>query len=225
MCSSDLEDPFNRASGFKLEGALPPLPKLPPAKERPLLALEAGGHTAFVGKVFFTPKGDRVITVGEDKAVRIWDPRTNETVKTIRFPAGPGKEGSLLAAALSSNGKMMAVAGEPLKGTPKGKVPIYIIDAETGAQLRQIAGATAAVNAMHFSNDGKMLVIGNDDGALQVFNPFTGAAMGAADTRYPAPVIDIKFNQKNAQNVVATLAADRFITLVNLRRNSAASSR
>jgi hypothetical protein len=38
-------------------------------------------------------------------------------------------------------------------------------------------------------------------------------------------VIDIKFNPKNAQNVVATLAADRFITLVNLRRNSAASSR
>ncbi len=211
------EDPFNRAKGFKLEGALPPLPKLPPVKERPLLAIESGGHTAFVGKVFFTPKGDRVITVGEDKAVRIWDPVTNETVKTIRFPAGPGREGSLLAAALSRNGKLMAVAGEPLKGTPKGKVPVYIIDAETGAQLRQIAGATATVRAMHFSNDGKMLVIGNEDGALQVFNPFTGAALGAADTRYPATVLDVKFNPKNAQNLVATLAADRFITLVNLK--------
>ena len=212
------EDPFNRAKDFKLDGALPPLPKLPPVKERPLLAIESGGHTAFVGKVFFTPKGDRVITVGEDKAVRIWDPTTNETAKVIRFPAGPGKEGSLLAAALSRNGKLMAVAGEPLKGTPKGKVPVYIIDAETGVQLRQIAGATATVNAMHFSNDGKMLVIGNDDGALQVFNPTTGAALGAADTRYPAPVLDVKFNPKNAQNLVATLAADRFITMVNLKQ-------
>jgi WD40 repeat protein len=211
------EDPFNRAKEFKLEGALPPLPKLPPAKERPILAIESGGHTAFVGKVFFTPKGDRVITVGEDKAVRIWDPATNETVKVIRFPAGPGREGSLLAAALSRNGKLMAVAGEPLKGTPKGKVPIYIIDAETGVQLRQITGATDAVNAMHFSNDGKMLVVGNKDGALQVFNPHTGAAIGSADTRYPDPVVDIKFNPKNAQNLVASLTSDRCVTLVNLK--------
>jgi WD40 repeat protein len=210
------EDPFNRASGFKLEGALPPLPKLPPAKERPLLSLEAGGHTAFVSNVFFTPKGDRVITVGQDKSVRIWDPVTNETVRTIRFPAGPGREGSLQAAALSRSGKKLAVAGEPLKDTPKGKVPVYIVNPDDGRLLLQINSATAAVRCMHFSADGTRLVIGNEDGSLQVFNATSGAQVGAPFAPSDAAALEIKFNPQPKWNVIATLAADRYVLLVNL---------
>ena len=115
------EDPFVRAKEFKPEGLLPALPKLADRNQRPLLTLEAGGHTDIIGKVFFTPKGDRVITIAQDKAVRIWDPVTNETTKTIRLPAGPGKEGSLQAAAISRSGKQLAVAGHPVVTVPAGQ--------------------------------------------------------------------------------------------------------
>lgn len=214
------EDPFNRAKEFKPEGALPTLPKLPPIKERPLLALESGGHTAFVGKVFFTPKGDRIITVGEDKSVRIWDPATNETIKTLRFPAGPGREGSLLAAAMSRNGKRLAVAGVPLKTVPKGKVPIYIVNPEDGRQVAQFNSATDTVRCMHFSNDGNRLAIGNEDGSLQVFNANSGAQIGQPFSPSPAPALEFKFNPNPKLNFIATLAEDRYVLLVNLSNPS-----
>ena len=53
----------------------------------PRLALEAGGHTAVVKRVLFRPSGDEVLTVSEDKTIRIWDTTTGElrqTLETVR---------------------------------------------------------------------------------------------------------------------------------------------
>ena len=93
------EDPFVRAMEFSPDGSIPKAPKLPPPSQRPLLTLDPGGHTAFVKNVFVTRKGDQVITVSEDKAVRIWNIKTGESIHTIRLPAGVSDEGSLHAAA------------------------------------------------------------------------------------------------------------------------------
>ena len=107
------EDPFVRAKNFKAEGALPQFPKLPPPNQRPVLALDSGGHTGFIQHVFIMADGQKVITVSEDKTVRVWDINTRTSVNTFRFPSGPGKEGSLEAAALSPKGRL-AVSGTPL---------------------------------------------------------------------------------------------------------------
>jgi hypothetical protein len=127
------DDPFVRAKSFISEGAPPALPKLPPPNQRPVLALDSGGHSAFIRNVFITPVGDRVITIGEDKAVRFWDIKTGTVLNTIRLPAGPGDEGALQAAALSSKGKL-AVSGTPVKSAKQGTntVPIFILNADTG---------------------------------------------------------------------------------------------
>jgi predicted Zn finger-like uncharacterized protein len=208
------EDPFNRAKEFKPDGALPPLPALPPRKDRPILTLEAGGHTDIIGKVFFTPKGDRVITIAQDKAVRIWDPATNETIKTIRFPAGPGKEGSLQAAAVARTGKQLAVAGYPLANTAKSKVPIYIISPETGALIKTLNVASGPVGCMHFSNDGKWLGVGCDDATIQMVNMTEGTAFPAPQVPGAAPVQEVKFNPdtKNAKKL-ATLDTDSLVQI------------
>jgi predicted Zn finger-like uncharacterized protein len=205
------EDPFVRASNFNLEGPLPVLPKLPAANQRPLLTLEAGGHTNIIEKVFFTPKGDRVITVSEDKAVRIWDPATNETLKTIRFPAGPGKEGLLQAAAISRSGKLLAVAGHPVGALTAGKtVPIYLITPESGLHFKTL-GAPNVVTALHFSNDGKWLAVGCEKGEMRLIEVATGKNLPGQVSK--ARVLEVKYNPNPKKRVLATLGADRFVQI------------
>ena len=41
------------------------------AKDRPILVLDAGGHTASVSIVLFTPDGKELISVSNDKTIRI----------------------------------------------------------------------------------------------------------------------------------------------------------
>jgi WD40 repeat protein len=205
------EDPFVRAANFRPDGPLPKLPSLPDQKQRPLLTLEAGGHTDLIGKVFFTPGGDHVITVANDKAVRIWDLATNETLKTIRFPAGPGKEGALQAAAISRNGKQLAVAGHPV-GNAK-TVPIYLVSPETGLQIKQLNVATDPVSALHFSNDGKWLAAGCEGGSMYVINVASGtfehARVSTAEAR------EVRYNPNPKVKLLATLGADQYVQLWN----------
>jgi WD40 repeat protein len=203
------EDPFVRAKNFDPAGVpLPELPKLPARTQRPMLSLDAGGHTAFVEGVFFTPDGKRLITVGRDKAVRIWDPTTGMTLRTVRLPAGPGEEGMLLAAALSKNGKKLAVGGVPAKDpsgkeVPPGKVPIYILSPDTGVMIRKIDGGSDDIRCLSFSSDGNRLAVGCADGYLQVFNVNTGQQIGQKVARLGGR--ELRFNPQPQSNLVASL--------------------
>jgi predicted Zn finger-like uncharacterized protein len=213
------EDPFTRAKSFVPDGPLPELPKLPERGVRPVLTLDSGGHTAFALKVFFTPDGKKVITVSKDKSVRVWDPETGTAVRTIRFPAGPGEEGMLLAASLSRNGKRLAVGGEPLKdpktGEAKpGKNPIFIVSPETGALLRRIDAGSDVIRCMHFSNDGNRLAVGCADQVLQVFDVNTGSLIGAVPN---VAGYEVKFNPQPNTNFVASLGAGGRVFVVDLK--------
>lgn len=214
------EDPFVRAKGFVPDGPLPELPKLPERGVRPILALDSGGHTAFVMKAFFTPDGKQVVTVSKDKSVRIWNPETGVAVKTIRFPAGPGEEGMLRAATLSRNGKLLAVGGEPLKDAKTGevkmgKVPIFIVSPETGALVRRIDAGSDVINCMHFSNDGKRLAVGCLDGTLQVFDVNTGTQLGQGVPNVSG--YEVKFNPQPNTNYIASLGGGGRVLIVDMR--------
>lgn len=213
------EDPFVRAKDFKPDAALPELPKLPDRQQRPILSLNSGGHTAFLSRVFFTPDGNRVVTIAEDKAVRIWDLKTNTTLRTLRFPAGPGREGSLLAAAVSRSGKRLAVAGEPIlvKGeVPQGKVPVFVVNPDTGAPISRIDKASHVVLSMHFSNDGNRLAVGCADGTLHVFHPVTGTQLGSLQA--PGAVLEIKFNPQPTTSFIAAIVGGQ-VLMANLKSN------
>ncbi|MBA4067468.1 MAG: hypothetical protein C0501_27920 [Isosphaera sp.] len=209
------EDPFLRAKAFRPDGPLPTLPKLPLAKDRPLLTLDSGGHSAFVKNAFITPKGDRVVTVGEDKAVRIWDIKTGDPVHIVRLPAGPGDEGSLLAAALSPNGKRLAVAGIPLKGTKGGQVPIFLINVDTGTLGKTIASAREAVNCLDFSANGNQLAVGCLDGTVQLFDVNTSNPAGEVQAHLGG-VREVRFNPNPKARILATIGSDRTVRIFDL---------
>lgn len=215
------EDPFFRAKSFRSEGKVPPLPKLPPANQRPSLALDSGGHTSFVQNVFITNAGDRCVTVADDKTVRVWDIKKATTLNTFRFPSGTGSEGSLQAAALSSKGKL-AVSGIPLTPAKAGAQPvnvIFIVNVETGALLKTITAASV-VFSLSFSSDGSRLAAGCANGTVQVFDANTGAQVGRDDSPRTGPIYEVRFSPETKSMVLGILSrtqSSKLIRVVDLK--------
>ena len=116
-----------------------------------MLVLDPGGHTAFVKHVFFTPDADRVISVSEDKSVRVWDVLSGETVYTVRLPAGPDIEGTPFGAALSPDGTLLAVGGFPLNRGKSG-IPFYVLAVETGELVATVNGARDVIRAYGYGS-------------------------------------------------------------------------
>ena len=103
--------------------------------DQPSLFLDPGGHTGIVRQALFTPGGKELISVGEDKVIRVWDTQTGKQLGTIHGQIGEGPHGQLYAAALSHDGKTLAVAGNTYEGElsndfDKNRVYIHLIHLE-----------------------------------------------------------------------------------------------
>ena len=61
---------------------------------KPILMLDAGGHSGNVRKLCFTPDGKELISVSGDKTIRFWDVQTGELLRVLHPPIGPGRRGA-----------------------------------------------------------------------------------------------------------------------------------
>lgn len=142
-------------------------------KGTPILVLEAGGHTSMMGKVLFTPDNRQLISVASDKTVRVWYVETGELLSVYRPPIGPGEDGQLMAAALTQDGKMLAVAGN--SGAADKHGAIYLIPYPSFGQLsRVLRGHGGNITSLDFSSDGKYLVSGSNDNTARIWDAATG---------------------------------------------------
>ena len=119
-----------------------------PAAAPPILVLDSGGHTSTVWKILFTPDGKELISVSDDKTVRFWDVASGEPIRVLRPPIGPGDEGRLYAAALSPDGRTLAVGGWGLKDAIGS---IYLISVTTGRIERVLKGHTNVIHSLAFA--------------------------------------------------------------------------
>jgi len=141
------------------------------APTEPMLALDAGGHTNIVDQLCFTPDGKELISVSWDKTIRLWDVRTGELLRVLRPPIGPNRGGALYAAALSPDGRTLAVGGIGLKG---GSNPIFLVALPSGQIEKVLSGTGGGVMALAFARDGRRLASGGHDFAARLWNPSTG---------------------------------------------------
>lgn len=129
--------------------------------EKPLLVLDAGGHTEVVKRAFLTANNTQLITVSMDKTVRVWDVSSGETLRIIRPPIGRGVRGALRAAALSPDGKWLAIAGQ--RADPSlGRGPIYVVNVDAG-RIDRVLMPKLDVFALTFSRDGRRLGAGAEE--------------------------------------------------------------
>ena len=141
------------------------------AQEKPVLVLDGGGHTGTVHQLLFTPDSKQLLTVSEDKTIRIWDVDSGQTTKVLRPPIGPGADGCLYAAALSPDGKTLAVGGFGYTNAEgKRRIPIYLIALGAERITRTLEGMTDTVSVLAFAPDGKRLASCVRDGPVRIWD-------------------------------------------------------
>jgi WD40 repeat protein len=141
------------------------------SSEKPILVLDAEGHTSIVWKVLFSADGRELITVSADKTIRCWDVRTGEPLRVLRPAIGPGLVGQLYAAALSPDGRILAAAGN---GDAEHAGVIYLIEMADGHILRVLTGSEA-FHALAFLPDGRNLLSGSYDATACLWDWTAGA--------------------------------------------------
>ncbi|MEE8433802.1 MAG: caspase family protein, partial [bacterium] len=146
----------------------PPFPITTSAQtETPRLVIDSGGHMALIRDIMFSPDGSLLYSASDDKTVRVWDVPSGEIVRVLRGQIGAGNEGKLFAAALSPDGRTLAVGGwlGPTDGAPgysSEKVGrIKLLDAQSGEIQAVLMGHTGSIPGLAFSPDGKMLLSGS----------------------------------------------------------------
>lgn len=135
---------------------------------QPRILINSMGHSAKIENLVFTPDGDKIISISEDKTARVWNFSTGEMLKKFETQIGDGSEGSLYSSAISPDGKLFAMSG--FTATPDKQVYIAIIDLAKGTQIATAVGHTDVVNGLGFTNDSKYLVSGSNDGQIKVWS-------------------------------------------------------
>ncbi len=143
----------------------------------PILVLDSGGHTSVVTKVLFTPDGRELISVSRDKTIRFWDAASGEPIRVLRPPMAPGSQGKLYAAALSPDGRTLAVGGY---GPEDAYGAIYLISMATGRIERVLKGHTSVIFslALAATPQGRLLLAsGSYDDTARIWDPASGECL------------------------------------------------
>jgi WD40 repeat protein len=169
----------------------------------PRIVINSMGHSAKINNLMYTPDGQQIISVSEDKTIRMWNATSGEMLKKFESQIGDGWEGIFYASDLSTDGKLLAVAGYPVS-TEKENY-IIVIDVVKGTQVATATvGSPDVINAVGFVFDGKYLVSGGDDGTLKIYSVGTGSTLTLTSTiTVGAPVKYFTINQFTKDIAVA----------------------
>lgn len=159
---------------------------------RPFPRIEAGQHTAPIKRIGVDAAGRWLVTASGDKTARVWELATGRLVRVLRPPIGEHQEGRLYAAALSPDGRTVAVGGWTKAGT--GDHNIYLFDRDTGTLAHRIGGLPNVIHHLAFSPDGRRLAaaLGAGEG-IRVFDT-DGWAEAGRDGDYGADSYWVAFD-------------------------------
>jgi len=170
--------------------------------QAPRIMINPMGHSAKIHNLVFTPDGTRIISISEDKTVRIWNSESGEMLKKFESQIGDGPEGMLYTSAISPDGKLLAVAGYPVSSEKQNY--IIIIDLEKNTQAGAAVGHTNVINSLSFSGDGNYLASGGDDNVVKIWKVENANTLVNITTiNVPTRVSCLSFNPKTSDLAVA----------------------
>jgi WD40 repeat protein len=190
--------------------------------QAPRIVINPMGHSAKVHNLLFTPDGHRIISISEDKTIRVWNAENGEMIKKFESQIGDGPEGMLYSSAISPDGKLLAVAGYPVSSENENY--IIIIDLEKGVQVSTAVGHTNVINSLSFSGNGNYLASGADDNSVRIWKVDHSKQLQTLLT-IPAPskVSCVSFNPKSQELAVSHESKDILVfNLVGLDKNAVA---
>src|SRR5437867_3251279 len=124
------------------------------------LKIETGTHSATIQHLIATPDGQKLVSVSNDKTIRVWDVKTGEEVRKILGQIGPGRLGDIHRLRMTPDGKhLIAVVRWNREGNvkPANQAILRVYDLATGnLQVERLYQGW--LQDMHLSPDGKYLV-------------------------------------------------------------------
>ncbi len=175
--------------------------------QAPLIKINPKGHSGKVHNLIFTPDGQRLISVSEDKTIRLWNAATGEMVKKFESEVGDGYEGMLYASALSPDGKLLAVAGYQVSSQKQNY--IIVVDLVKGEQVATAIGHSDVINGLSFSGSGMYLASGSMDGTVNVWKMENLPHLKAITTlAVGLPVTSVSFNSRTQDLAVGSDGKD-----------------
>ncbi|NLJ36269.1 MAG: WD40 repeat domain-containing protein [candidate division WS1 bacterium] len=114
-------------------------------------------HGGPIRAVAFTSTGDRVISGSEDATMRVWDPRTGESLLRIE-----GAVFGAYALAVSPDDSRVAA------GCKDGVIREYSL--ADGTLLRELSGHLGIIRSLAYTHDGRRLVSSADDGTVRIWS-------------------------------------------------------
>lgn len=181
--------------------------------QTPRIVINAKGHTAKIQNLLFTPDAKQLISISEDKSIRIWNAETGKLIARLEGQIGDGWEGMLYASAISPDGKLLAVAGYPVKEEKENY--ILVIDLSTNEQVSIAVGHTNVINNLAFTRDGKNLLSASDDGTVKFWGVTNNRSLSnLATLTVGNPISCMSYNSRSQE--VALVAGGRDILVYKL---------
>lgn len=180
----------------------------------PQIVIESKGHSSKINNIHFTPDGNRIISISEDKTIKVWDINAGTMVQKFASQIGDGPQGMLYASALSPDGKTLAVAG--YKVNTETENYILFIDLAKGIEVGMVRGHQDIITGLSYSGNGQYLASSSADHSIKIWkagNP--SAVTEAATLTTEHPVSGVSFNPRTQDLVVANDSKD--ILLYNLQ--------
>lgn len=180
---------------------------------RPLFIIDGKMHAEEVTAIGSDQSNRFLASVSTDKTLRIWQLPFGSLLSTLRIPVASGAVGELYSVAVSSGGRIIAVAGNTsdIEDKESGYV-IYLFDVATGKMQRQIAGLPEKVRHIAISADGQYLAAVMDArGGLRVYRIVDGFML-RSDDRYGDTGTWADFDN---QGRLVTASQDGYIRLYN----------
>jgi WD40 repeat protein len=113
----------------------------------------------FADKMTFTPKDNRLLTVGEDNSVMVWDAGNGKLLHTLS-----GHTGHVFAVAVSHDGELFASGGADTT------IRLWDATQDPPMEVYKLRGHTNLISSLAFSPNDDRLVSGSRDKTVKVWD-------------------------------------------------------
>jgi hypothetical protein len=160
-----------------------------PVPEDVFLRIEAGMHTAKIGRISVAANSRMMATGSDDKTVRLWSLPSGKLLRTLRPPVGIGFDGRIFAVALAPDGSWVAAGG----WDHSGENCIVIFDVATGSIITRFGWLSDVINDLEVSSSGDRLAAGlGGENGVRVWET-RGWRLIAEDKSYDGQVYGLAF--------------------------------